>query len=532
MPESTDIMEREREQKPRNRISPEGGKKQFPQHLRPFVPWRGEPESEELPLVESAFDKKGNILPEFTRLLAMKESIAQENIRRAEQGLLPVNIIGIHASANEHVLSRELLKQLLVTPERLGMEIKTLSVNGRNGQISPQKIRNITEALKNADGFIITTHTEEGELNDHYVLLRKALKEADLKGKFFAFAHTFDKRGRDSEVAPLYAVNRFFANRGCINTPYPYIYMHTEGLNENWATREVERVGTNFIRLLERFSRSQLKELVLNPEVAETRTYGGELTAVWKSLRRKVEKINREREAIGEGPLTALFIASGENPEGFSATVARELALNFEYLGVRAQWLYLARTNMAFTTGDPNVTLSEEIPSEDWPIIKGSIEEAYLKVLNADIVIADLQVRGLEAAARLQQFIERSFALEEGFLLEGKAFGTIITFGEAGAVDTQSRLERIAQDNGMMVIPYGGINVHLTSDPQRAGVRGKRKERDFNYQAVLEKEGRRGKLRQMGVLGTALTVDILLTDGAQLSKIRWDHLNPLLGDED
>lgn len=514
MSESTDVIKREWH--PR-RISEKRRAKLFPEHLHPFVPWRGEPESEKLPLWETAFTPSGEVIPEFERLIRMKEAIAKENKRRTEAGLPPVNFIGIHASSGQDTPSKTLLEQLLITPERLGVETKIFTIDDKDGNISPQKIADIIKAVKDADGIIITTHTKRGTLNSRYMLLQEALESTNLKGKLFYFAHTFDDPEKDSQLRPEYSVSQFFQGKGCLLPPYP-LYVHTEGLNENWIPRDIERSGINLIRLLERFSGSQLQELVQHPNLAERSKGHGDLTPAWKSLRRKVEKINKEREEKGEDPLTALFVLAGENPQGYSATIAKDLALNFEYLGVRADWFHIARSTIAPSEGNPNVTLAQEIPSADWAIRPGSVEEAYIKMLEADIIIFTAPVRWFEISGRMQQFIERMVALEnQSFLLEGKAFGTIITFGEAGAPDAQARLERYARNDGMTVIPYGGINLRLGAEPSES----------TEYE-VRRKRGKRAKIRRMAALGTSLVTDILVTDGGRMSRIRWDHLNPLL----
>lgn len=512
MPESADNMEREQQSRVPPRISEKRAAKLFPQHLRPFVPWRGEPESERLRLWESAFTLQGEIIPEFERLLRLKGLIIQENEKRVESGLPRVNIVGIHASSGQDTPSKALLGQLLVNPERLGIETGILSVDDKNGNLSPQKIGEIKEAVRKADGIIITTHTKRGTLNSCYMTVQEALEDLDLKGKVFYFAHTFDDPERDSQLSPEYNVYQFFHEKGCLSIPYP-LYVHTEGLNETWVTRDIERSGINLIRLLQRFSGSQLQELVQHPSLAEKLKNHGDITPTWKSLRRKVERINKERKEKGEGSLTALFVLGGENPQGYSATVARDLALNFGYLGVKTEWVQLAKSYIAPSDGDPNTYLAQEIPTEYWKIRPGSAEEAFLKMLQADIIIFTAPVRFFEIAGRMQQFLERTITLEnQGFLLEGKAFGTIITFGEAGALEAQARLEHYARNTGMMVIP--GIILRLGMEPP-----------ENPEDIIRRKKGKKAQIRRAAAFGTALVTDILVADGKQF---RWDHLNPLL----
>lgn len=505
------------EEKPPQHLSEKRKAKLFPEHLRPFVPWRSELADENLPLTQSGFTPEGEIHPEFTRLSQLKKKIEKESEKRTEKGLSPVNIVGIHASADTDVASAVLLEQLLTTPERLGVKTKILSTDDSDGNISPQKINEIVEAVKKADGVIITTHTKRGTLNSRCMMIQEALEAVDLQGKSFYFAHTFDDPDRDSQLRPEYSISQFFQEKGCIAPPYP-LYLHTEGLNEAWVTRDIERSGTNLVRLLSRFSDSQFRQLVEKPKQAEKRVDHRDLTPAWKSLRRKVEKLNREREQVGENPINAVFVFGGENPDGYSATTAANLADNFNYLGVKTDWVHLYRSYIAPTGGDPTVTLAQEIPEADWKIPPGSTEEAYLKMLGADIIIFVTPVRWFEIAGRLQQFIERTVVLEnQSFLLEGKAFGTVITFGEAGAPDAQARLERYARDNGMMIIPYGGVNVRLGAEPSE------------NPEYVLNStKGKKSQLRRMAAIGTALVTDILATDGGKMAKIRWDHLNPLL----
>lgn len=499
---------------PRRISKEERASELFPQHLRSFVPWNGELEDEKLPLSETAFTPEGEIIPEFKRLLQLKDSIACENDKRVEKGQPPVNLVGIHASSDQDIPSKALLEQLLLTPERLGIKTKIFTVDDKNGRISFRKIEEIKKAVQNADGIIITTHTKGGSLNSRYMSVQEALDEIDLKGKVFYFSHTFDNPETDSQLRPEYNASQFFQRKGCLSIPYP-LYVHTGGLNETWVTRDVERSGINLIRILQRLANSQLKEFVQNPELAEKKGKSDELTQTWKSLRRKVEKINKEREEKGEGPLTALFVLAGENPEGYSAALAKELALNFKYLGVKTDWFNIARSKIAPSEGDPNVTLAQEIPNEDWQIRPGSMEEAYVKMLEADMIIFTTPVRLFEAANTMQKFVERTVALaNQGFLLEGKVFCTLITYGEAGASDVQARLDRCGRDHGMINPPYGGVSLRLGAEPSKSA-------KDMI-------RSKKAQIRRMAVFATAMVTDILIADGKKASKMRFDHLNPLL----
>ena len=118
------------------------------------------------------------------------------------------------------------------------------------------------------------------------------------------------------------------------------------------------------------------------------------------------------------------------------------------------------------------------------------------------MIIFSTPVRWFGVSWHLQKFMERMTPLEtSGFLLEGKAFGTIVTFGEAGGTEVRSHLGHFALHNGLMPIPFGGINEHLTFDLKQS------KGLPF------------AKVHGMAARGTALLVDFLAADGREVGKM-------------
>lgn len=495
-----------------------------PDYLRPFFPWRDEPESEKLPLVESAFTSEGEVEASFGRLAATKEAILIENQRRKEKHLDPVTFVGIHASRSTDNASNVLMCRLLDTPERLGIRTKEMTVYNEEGKLDEERIREVVEQIKKADGFVITTHTKQGVLNSHLTTLLEALETEKLAGKLVAFSHTFSDEDKDSQTGPTRLIQRFFQNKGCIILPYSLMYAHSGDANEPWLERDFERNGVNFVKTLARLGKSKLPELLEDPSVLEIRKTGGEISQAWLELRDRVAYINKERTAKGEKPLNVLFVLGGENPTGYSARTAKALEKNFQFLGLETDTLHLAQAEQAIqpSSGNPEVTLKEVMPEKEGEYKEEdkSMQKAYEKLVQADIVIFTSPVRWFDVSSRLQRFLERMTPMEaSGFLLEGKAFGTLVTFGEADAVDAESRLQIFASHNGMMSIPLGGVRIRLSFDPK-----GKEdpKSRDF-----LDSK-RYKTIRRMAALGTALTTELLAADGKDVGKIRWDHLNPLL----
>lgn len=491
----------------------------IPEYLRPFLQWLQEkPESANLPLVESGFTKEGAIHPDFEQLRLLKERIAEENKRRQEQHEHPVSFIGIHASPRKDEGAYQLLDKVLDTPERLGVKKELFALYDKEGKFHQEYIQEAVEAIRQADGFMITTHTRRGIFNSYITTLLEALEDENLAGKVVSFSHTFSDAEKDSQIVPLQLLRRFFEEKGCIILPYSSMYAHEGEANEAWLVRDIERNGVNFLQAIDRLGRSELPNLLADPSQLQIRKKKGEIEPAWKNLQERVQFINHERTERNERPLTVLFVLGGENPKGYSARAARVLEKNFQFLGLATDTINLAQEdeNMKFTTGNPEVTLEEarkEMGDE-------AMQDAYVKLLGADIVIFTTPVRWFGVSARLQKFIERTTPLEvSGFLLSGKAFGSLITFAESGATEVEARLQTFADNNGMMNIPLGSTKLRLGSSPE-----GKEDPKNKDFLTTP----RYKTLRQMAGMGTAVVTEFLAADGAKISHLSLDHLNPLL----
>lgn len=484
-----------------------------PEWLKSFLPWRDEPESERLPLTESGFTEAGEIRPEFQRLKEIKHAIQQENERRLERGAKPIAFIGIHAAGEDHSPSRLMLDKMLVVPEWLGVETRAFEM----GRATEEQLEEIRQAVRESDGIFIATHTKRGVLNPQMAELLDALEGEDLKGKISAFVHTYDDKKRDSQMRPVHEAEGFFREKGSFIMPWTFFYANTGEANEPWLERNFERSGVKILQFMERAAKSQIQEVVRHPEVAEERKAGREISEFWAGLRAKVASINEQREEQGVPLLNALIVTGGEHPKGHSARIAKVLGKNFEYLGVKTDFFSLAEADIAPTKGNPLEILSEEMQEEkaNGPQ-ENTMEDAYLRLLKADIVIFASPVRWFDVSGRLQQFIERTIPLEgQGYLLSGKAFGTILTFAEAGAHEAEARLQEYAQANGMMVIPFGGLSFSAE------GYEDVRPD-------VVRNPARMKEIRRAAAMSTMLTADILAADGEKAKKIRWRHDNPFL----
>ncbi len=483
----------------------------LPEYLRKVFPWRDEPESEQLPLAESAFAENKEIKPEFAHLLKLKKAITAENERRKNAGLQPVTFLGIHASTNEDKASQLLVHRLLDVTERLGVKTDFIALSDEEGALDQAHIQETINKIRESDGFVITTHTRRGVLNSYMATLLEALEKENLSGKLVSFSHTFSDEDKDSQIGPPQLIERFFTEKGCVILPYSLMYVHEGEANEKWLERDIERNGVNFVKAVERLSTSELPNFLMNPDILKKRKVEGKISPEWEKLKSKVESINEARRNKQEKPLNVLFVFGGENPKGYSTRTAKVLAKNFEYLGLATNIMHLAAEKKGAETTD---TIQEPEASD------AHIIEMYKKILDADIIIFSTPVFWFEASSRLQKFIEQTTPLEvSGFLLEGKAFGTVITFSEAGATDVESRLKTFAQHNGMMNIPLGGLKVRLGSSSQeKANIRN----------ADFLNESRYENISQMAAMGTVLLTEFLATDGKDVKKFRLDHLNSLL----
>lgn len=507
-------------------LSEEEKQRLIPEYLRPFLKWLREcPESTNLPLVESGFTTEGAIHPDFEQLRALKARIEKENKRREEQYERPISFIGIHASPRKDEASYQLLDKVLDTPERLGIQKELYTFYDEKGNFDPQNIEKTVEAIRNADGFMITTHTRRGIFNSYITALLEALENENLAGKVASFSHTFSKPEKDSQIVPLQLLRRFFEEKGCVILPYSSMYAHEGEANEPWLVRDIERNGVNFLKTIDRLGRSQLPHLLSDPALVQMRKRKGEVEPAWKNLQDRVQLINTERTKRNERPLNALFVLGGENPKGYSARATRVLEKNFQFLGLETATINLAEEDekIKFTSGNPEITLKEAMPEfrgEKKETEDAAMQDAYMKLLGADVVIFTTPIRWFGVSARLQKFIERTTPLEvSGFLLAGKAFGSLITFAESGAAEAEARLQTFADNNGMMNIPLGGLKIRLGSSPK-----GKEDPKSADFLTTP----RYKSIRQMAAMGTALVTDFLVADGAQLSHLSLDHLNPLL----
>ncbi|MDP3710671.1 MAG: NAD(P)H-dependent oxidoreductase [bacterium] len=497
-----------------------------PEYLKPFLKWvREHPESANLPLVESGFIAEGTIHPDFEQLHLLKKRIAEENERRHKRQEHPISFVGIHASPRRDEGSYQLLDKVLDTPERLGVKKKLLTFYDEEGVFRPENIQETVEAIRRADGFMITTHTRRGILNSYITALLEALENENLAGKVVSFSHTFSKPEKDSQIVPLQLLRRFFEEKGCIILPYSSMYAHEGEANEPWLVRDIERNGVNFIQAIDRLGRSQLPDLLTDPAQLQVRKREGETEPAWENLQGRVKFINKERAERNERPLNVLFVLGGENPKGYSARATRVLEKNFQFLGLETDTINLAEEDekIKFTSGNPEVTLEEAMPQlrgEQETAEDVAMQDAYIKLLGADVVIFTTPVRWFGVSARLQKFIERTTPLEvSGFLLAGKAFGSLITFSESGATEAEARLQTFADNNGMMNIPLGGLKLRLGSSPE-----GKKNPKNKNFLATP----RYKSIRQMAAMGTALITEFLVADGVKVSHLSFDHLNPLL----
>ena len=442
-----------------------------------------------------------------------REAIEAENEQRKNHGKELVTIVGVHAAPQEDSLSRQMIDRITDSARDVGMERKIIEISTDAGMVSREAIDRAVQDIRSADGLVITTHTKGGRFNLLCTALFEALEDVDLHGKLVGFAHTYDSPAEDMQVGPSMVAQRFFQEKGCLILPYSFMYAHTGSKDEAWVERDIVGNGIRIARGIERLTRSHLVNLLEDPDALERRKVGGTLNPEWGRLKKRVGEISAERKEQGQKRLNVLFVLGGESEKGKGVRISKLLGKNFEFLGLKTNTLHLASQEgmIESTMGNPNLTLANVVGGEGARDTDASMQEAYRALLQADMIIFSTPVRWFNISWHLQKFMERMTPLEaSGFLLEGKAFGTIVTFGEAGGTEVQSHLDHFALHNGLMSIPFGGINEHLTFDLKQS--------RGLPF----------AKAHGMAARGTALLVDFLAADGSEMRKIDFkDIQHPL-----
>ncbi len=458
---------------------------------------------------------------EERRRAQTREAIEVENRRREAEGKEPVTLAGIHAAPRGDSLSGQMLNRITESAQDVGLRRRIIEISNEAGKVDQEAIDRAVEQIREADGFVITTHTKRGMFNSFYTALIEALEEENLTGKLVGFAHTYDKPEEDSQVGPGMLAQKFFESKGCIIIPYSFMYANTQSKDEAWVEQDIAGNGVRLARGIERLTRSHLVNLLEDPEVLRQRKQNKEISPEWQRLQGRVQMVNAERKENEQSPLNVLFVLGGEAPAviekrdsetgeikksrgGAGARISNILAKNFEFLGLETHTIHLAsqESGIESTAGNPNLTLAEVVEGKEESRSDAAMQEAYRQLLKADMVIFTNPVRWFNISWHLQKFIERMTPLEaSGFLLEGKAFGSIVTFGEAGGSEVQAHLDHFALHNGLMAIPLGGIKYHLSMDvtqPRKAPIL---------------------KTREMAARGTSLLVDYLAADGSKVSKM-------------
>lgn len=446
-------------------------------------------------------------------------AIEQENTRRRLEGKEPLTLVGVHAAPRGESLSRLMLDKITESAEGVGLERKLVSIATEDGKVDEAAIQEAVEKIRKADGFIITTQTREGRFNKFTTALFDALENENLSGKIVRFEHTFEDHIRDEKTDPAATAQKFFQSRGCIIMPYSFMYAHSGGKNEAWVEQGIHENGVRMARGIEQLTRSHLISLLEDPKVLEDRKNGKTLNPEWTRLRERVEMVNAERAKNEQTPLNVLFVGGGEgtsdgDPQTWSKSgrISKLLAKNFEFLGFKTDTIHLASEDkdIEMSSGNPNLTMTDvtkEGVSED-----AAMQEAYRKLLQADMVIFSTPTRWFNWSARLQKFLERMTPLEaSGFLLEGKAFGTIVTYGEGGGPENEKRLQYILSHQGFVSVPLGGIKVQTGMDLQES--------RGLPFKEV----------HGMAARSASLMVDYLAANGDRMTKPDFNGLrHPIL----
>ncbi len=307
------------------------------------------------------------------------------------------------------------------------------------------------------------------------------------------------------------------------------MFAHSKGANEPWVEKEMINNGFYIAQGIERISRSPLQEYLKNPFLfderntrklnKETGKYEARENPEWIKLRGRVQTANEKRESEERKPLSVLFLLGGAGfaegiPEqwGRGARISKVVAKNFENLGFMTDTVHLPSLEIAPTSGNPNPSLVEIKKSRAGNKDAG-MEKLYKKILLADIIIFSSPVRWGVYTDALKRMIERTTPLEvSGFLLEGKAMGTIITSGEAGAKEVELSLKQWAHHNGMFDIPFGSIKQQLT----------------YKKDEYPELQEKYPDARRVAAFGASTIIDFLEREGSATKAIGTKaHNHPL-----
>lgn len=271
---------------------------------------------------------------------------------------------------------------------------------------------------------------------------------------------------------------------------------------------------------IERLARSPLQGYLKNPSIFDQRTtralneatdkYKTVENEEWVRLRGRVEAANEKRKNEGREALNVLFVLGGAGfaegdpkQRGRGARISKVVAKNFENIGFKTSTVHLPSMEIAASSGNPNPSLAQVEDSRSGDKDKG-MEELYAKTLLADIIIFSSPVRWGVYTDVLKRMIERTTPLEaSGFLFEGKAMGTIVTAGEAGAKELELTLKQWAHHNGLFDIPFGSIKQQLTYEKDE-------------YPELQEKYP---DARRVAAFGASTMVDFLERDGAAIKTV-------------
>lgn len=455
-----------------------------------------------------------------------RQMIQAENLRRAEAGKPPITLAGIHADARGDSLSSEMLYRMTESAEMVGVKRKIIELSDKNGKMRPAQIQRAVEQIRSSDGFLISTHTKGGRFNSYMTMLMEALENENLQGKVVGFSHTYSDPEKDEQVGPAALAQSFFRSKGAMMIPYTFMYANTEAKDEEWVQQDIVGNGVRLARGIERLTKSNLVNFLEDPEKLKERKENGQLSPEWQALKDKVAAVNQERSEQEQKPLNVLFLLGGEAPAiieqrneasgevervpgGRGARICKLVAKNFEFLGLATDTIHLAsqEDKLESTAGNPNLDLNDVLSGKEESNTDAAARDMYQKMLEADMVVFSSPVRWFNHTWHLQKMIERMTPLEvSGYLLEGKAFGTIITFGEAGASETQKNLEHFAMHNGLMTIPFGGMSQHLSFDKEEMP--------PLPY----------AEARGMAARGTGFLVDYIAANGGRVGKMDFKGL--------
>lgn len=456
---------------------------------------------------------------EERRMAELRRGIENENARRMAESREPVSIVGIHAAAKNDTFTRLILEKASGRAADLGVRTNLLEISDAEGYPDKQHIKDAVEKIKQSDGFIITTHTDGG--NSMFMsMLQYELGKADIAGKSVGFYHAFDNYEEAEKFGPAVRAQDFFESKGCVVLPYASMFAHSGGVEEPWAVKEMVHNGFYVTQGIERLARSPLYGYLKDPskfDQRNTRTLNettGKYETIeneeWIKLRDRVKAANEKRKNEGREALNVLFVLGGAGfaegdpkQRGRGARISKVVAKNFENLGFKTNTVHLTSMEIAASSGNPNPSLTQIEDSRSENKDRG-MEELYEKILLADVIIFSSPVRWGVYTDALKRMIERTTPLEvSGFLLEGKAMGTIVTSGEAGAKELELTLKQWAHYNGIFDIPFGSIKQQLT----------------YKKDEYPELQEKYPDARRVAAFGASTIVDFLERDGAAIKTI-------------